>query len=181
MKLQMFKLIVFFIICMGSFSCTKNLNDLQEYKFQWDGSSQQEKFRPLNPDTESSSFAIDNNILSFMVPYLVGTIVYEYPHNLWSIALVLANGADVTHLSPVITLAPDMTITCIQHTIGGQNMTEQVNYSGIAEVDSLDFSKQVNFIVIAPDGSTVTYLFLAVAIDDVLHYPYDPRKQKSLK
>ena len=180
MKLQMFKIVALVALFMGWFSCTSNSDDSQGYRFQWDGSLQREEFRPINAGTKSSSFAIDSNIVSFAVPYLVGTTANEHlprpgwgspesfsPH-FWTIALIMAKRTNVTKLSPVITLAPGATLTWIHHTIGAQNFSEQVDYTGIAKVGALDFSKQVAFTVIAPDGSTVSYNFMAVAIGDDL-------------
>ena len=179
MKLQMFKLATLIALLMGGFSCT---NDSEEYRFQWDGSLQQEEFRPVNPGTKSASFAIDNNIISFAVPYLVGTIVSEYlptpgsywggpnavsPHR-WVIWLIMAKGVDVTKLAPIITLAPDATITRIYYRIIDGDVSNQVDYTGIAEVGTQNFRIRVEYEVIAPDGSTVTYTFRANAIGDVL-------------
>ena len=180
MKLQIIKLVAIFALFMGWFSCTSDSDNSQGHRFQWDGSQQREEFRPINAGTKSSSFAIDSNIVSFAVPYLVGTRVTEHlpipgwgspegfsPH-FWTIALIMAKRTNVTKLSPVITLAPGATLTWIHHTIGVQNFSDQVDYTGITKVGALDFSKQVDFTVIEPDGSTVTYKFLAVAIGDIL-------------
>ena len=176
MKTQMLKLIVLLALFMGWFSCTGDLND----GFQWDSSKQQEEFRPVNQGEKSSYFKIDGNIISFAVPHLVGTIAYEYvsqpgwesPESLWSISLIMAEGTDVTSLSPVITLAPGATITWIVDR--NDQISKQVDYTGIAEVGVYNFRNQVDFTVIASDGSTVTYMFLAVAIGDVLPCPDCP-------
>ena len=161
---------------MGWFSCTSDLNDPQMYiRFQWDGSEQQEEFRPVNQGKASSSFAIDDNIISFAVPYLVGTLVGEhipdpswkgiegYSPHLWTITLIMAKGTDVTSLAPIITLAPGATITWI-HT----NTDKQVDYTGIVEVGEYNFRQQFTVTLIATDGSQKSYMFLAVAIGDVL-------------
>ena len=79
MKIKIYKSVTIIALFMGWLSCTGDLNDPQEYRFQWDAKWQQEKFRPLNAGTKSSSFTIDNNIISFAVPYLVGTVVNEHP------------------------------------------------------------------------------------------------------
>ncbi|MDR2969827.1 MAG: T9SS type A sorting domain-containing protein [Tannerellaceae bacterium] len=105
----------------------------------------------LNP-----SFAIDENITSFEVANLADKIVYEHlpkpgygglnafsPHH-WRITLIMEEGTDVTALSPIITLAPGATITSVH-----------------ARVQ--DFSQQVDYTVIAEDGSTVTYKVSAYA------------------
>ena len=165
MKSQIFKLIALIALLPAGFSCTGDSNDSQKYcRIQWDGSEQQEEFRPINPRTKSSSFAIDGNIISFAVPYLVGTIVTEHlpipgwgsseglsPH-FWTITLFMAEKTDVTKLAPIITLAPNVTITNVESING----------------DVHDFSQQVDYTVIAPDGSTVKYKFSAVAIGDYL-------------
>jgi len=103
-----------------------------------------------------SAFAIDKNITSFEVANLVDKVIYEHvsqpgyggpnafsPHY-WRITLIMEEGTDVTSLAPIITLAPGATITS-KHT--------RVQ----------DFSRQVEYTVIAEDGSTVTYKFLAYA------------------
>ena len=117
----------------------------------------------INPGEKSSSFAIDNNIISFAVPYLVCTSAHEYPPqsnpetpnifspHVWMISLLFAKGTDITKLAPVITLTPGATITSIESIIG----------------DVQNFSRPVWYIVIATDGSTVTYKFVARAIDDI--------------
>ena len=175
MKIQTFKFIALLALLMGWFSCS---NDDDPYRFQWDDSTQQEEYRPINPGEESSYFAIDENIISFAVPYLVGTKTLEYlPHpadglnsHSWFILLIMAEGTDVTSLTPIITLAPSVTITWI-HDRNEQGAANQVDYTGIAEVGAFNFKHQIDFTVMAPDGSTVTYMCLAVAIGDVLHRP----------
>ena len=160
MKSPLFKFIAIFALLMGCFSCSNDNG------FQWDSSKQQEEYRPVNPGKKSSYFAIDDNIISFAVPYLVGTKVIEYPqHNSWTIWLIMAEGTDVAKLAPIITLAPDATITLIEDR-NEQIPAKQFDYTGIAEVGAYNFRHQVDFTVIAPDGSTVTYLCLATAIGD---------------
>ena len=179
MKLQMFKLIALIALFIGLFSCTKEEDDPNG--FQWDDSKQQEEFRPVDQGKKSSYFKIDNNIISFAVPYLVGTRVIEYPpgtvegYNIWSINLIMAKGIDVSKLAPVITLAPGATITRIEWIKNNENPPKpeyygsiDVDYTGIAEVGEYNFKYQIDFIVRAPDGSIVKYKCSAVAIGDVL-------------
>ena len=177
MKIQIFKLIAILAIFMGWFSCS---NDEDEsIGFQWDGSLQQEEYRPINPGEESSSFKIDDNIISFAVPYLVGTLATEhlpepsyetpegYSPHFWTILLIMEKGTDCTKLAPVITLASDVTMTWI-HPSNEQAPSKEVDYTGIVEIGMDNYKSQVDFTVVTPDGSTVTYVFLAVAVDDVL-------------
>ena len=177
MKLKILKFIALIALFLGWFSCTSD----HEYRFKWDDSRQQEEFRPINPGTKSSSFTIDSNMISFAVPYLVGTEAYEHPstpvllnplNHEWGIVLIMAKGTDATRLDPVITLAPGATITRI-HPGNGKD-PKQVDYTGIAEIGVYDFTHGVLITVIAPDSSTVTYSFLAVAIGDVLSWPDQP-------
>ena len=126
-----------------------------------------------------STGAVDPNIVSFALPGIVVATIYEslpYPNyggipeawspHEWFIGLSCAKGTDCTKLAPIITLAPDATITKISHFIGEQLFSKHVDYSGIAKVGTYDFTKQVSFDLIAPDGSTVTYDFLAFALGD---------------
>ncbi|MDR2232557.1 MAG: hypothetical protein LBE56_05465 [Tannerella sp.] len=169
MKLHFYQ-IVLLTLSMGWLSCT---DDIDNHTDETDV-SQQEKFQPTNPGTNSSWFAIDDNIISFAVPNLINTIVHEIPPRpnyggpnafspyYWLIALHLAKGTDVTKLSPIITLAPGATITWIYNKKEGfQVDSKQVNYQGVVDIGAIDFSKQVDLVVITPDGSTVTYAFLA--------------------
>ena len=71
----------------------------------------------------SSAFAIDKNITSFEVANLVDKIIVEHPPrpnyggpnafspHVWTITLIMAEGTDVTAISPIITLAPGVTLT----------------------------------------------------------------------
>ena len=160
----------------------------------------QEKFQPTDAGTKSSSFSIDNNFISISVPYLVSTEVTENPPrktegnpfgltpHVWTILLVFAEGTDVTKLSLNFTLESGVIISSIKtatdtttpvvlydfsKVYGNYDYTKMIageyNFSKILG-DVFDFTKQVNFVVIAPDGSTVTYLFLAYAIGDKLPY-----------
>ena len=45
--------------------------------------------------------------------------------------------------------------------------SKDVEFTGIAEVGEYSFKNQVGFTVITPDGSTIYYIFLAIAIGDV--------------
>ena len=180
MKSNFFNFLALTALIAGWFSCTNDADHLDNQGFKWDGSLQKEEFLPINSGTDSSSFAIDRNIVSFAVPYLVGTTASEHPStpgwgspegfspHFWTLVLVFTKGTDVRKLAPTITLAPGATITEIHHTIGLTVLFDKVNYTGIAEVGMKDFSKQVDFVIVAPDGSTVKYKFLAVAIGDVL-------------
>ena len=175
MKFQILKFFTISALLMGWLSCTSDLDDGDDLNkpqtFKWDGLEQQEEFRPVNPGKESSYFAIDDKIVSFAVPYLVGTKVIEYPHHpYWSILLIMAEDTDVTSLNPVITLTPGATMTLI-HDRKEQDPPNQVDYTGIAEVGRYNFRHQIDFTIIAPDGSTFTYMCLAVAIGDVLRTP----------
>jgi len=103
---------------------------------------------------KSSSFTIDENILSFEIADLVDYVISENPPapnyggpnafspHTWSITLIMAEGTDITSLSPIITLAPGANLAS-RHTV------------------VQDFSKQVDYTVITEDGSKVTYMFLA--------------------
>ena len=195
MKLKIYKFIALlaFLICW--FSCTSdsnNINDIQddqkvakEYPFKWDGSDQQEEFRPINPGKTSSYFEIDSSMISFAVPYLVGTMAAEFlpqpgygspegysPH-LYAILLIMAEGVDVTTLSPIITLAPGATITQIVTRKEPYVSNEpdfnfmQVNYTGIAEVGVFNLKHSIEITVLNPDGSTTFYQFPAIAIGDM--------------
>jgi hypothetical protein len=122
MKLQIIKLVALIALLMGGSSI----------------SAQNSK--------TSSAFAIDKNITSFAVDSLVDKkiIVHEIDQDLTitSITLIMADGADVTSLTPDITLASGAAIT--SRTVGAQ-----------------DFYHQVTYTVAARDGTTSTYLFLA--------------------
>ena len=177
MKQNIIKITAFLALLAGGFSCTNDRNDFLEERYQWLELQQQEEFRPTNPGTESSSLAIDSIVTSFAVPYLVGTFVFEHlpepnyggpnafsPHS-WSIALFMAPGIDVTKLAPVITLVPGATITRID--TGNEHVpSKEVNYTGIAKVGVYNFRYLVAFTIIAPNGSTVEYVFTAAPIDD---------------
>jgi hypothetical protein len=122
MKSQIIKFVALMVLLMGGFSI----------------SAQNSK--------TSSAFAIDRNITSFAVDGLVDKKIYAHQvdpnETITTIALIMAEGTDVTALSPVITLASGASIT--PRTFGAQ-----------------DFSQQITYTVTAQDGSTATYLFLA--------------------
>jgi len=178
MKLQIFKLVALLALLTVWFSCTSDSNEPRMYRFQWDSSEQQEKFRPINLGEASSYFTIDSNVISFAVPYLAGTIAWEHPSepnwggsdsfspHFWTINLILAEGIDVSSLTPVITLAPGVTMTQIHDDSDGYTV-KQVDYTGIVEAGVFNFRKQVSFLVTTPDEQC-SYLFLAVAIGDEL-------------
>jgi len=176
-----------FVIFLGLFSCASNMNDYQDdlsqsnnsreklYQWFWDG-AQQDEFRPSNPGTKSSSYAIDSNIVSFAIPYLIGTRVWEHPvfpnyggpnafsPYLWTNTLIFAEGTDVSKLSPIIKLASGATIIRITYADSDkQIITKQVKYAGIADVGVLNFDYQVDIEVLAPNGSSITYAFSGVA------------------
>ena len=179
MKIQIFKLIALLALLMGWFSCSKDKDDPNG--FQWDDSKQSEEHRPVNPGKQTSSFKIDDNIISFAVPYLVGTRVIEHPSepgwgspegyspHIWTVTLIMAKGTDITKLAPVVTLALGATITVIEYftTDDWQYSSKQVDYTGIAEIGMYNFKRQVDLTVITLDGSTVIYSFLAAAIGAV--------------
>jgi len=183
MKLQMFKIIAFLVLLAGWFSCAKDEDDPNAFK--WDYANQREEFRPVNQGKKSSYFKIDNNIVSFAVPYLVGTWVIEYPSepddlgmggytpHLWSIWLIMAKGTDVTKLAPVVTLAPGATIKRIEWSISNKFPSKpddyvaiDDDYTGIADVGVINFKYQVDFTVRTPGSSNVIYKCVAIAIGD---------------
>jgi hypothetical protein len=98
MEIQKLK---FLALIMVWFSCSNDSDVLQD------------KYQPINPGKKSSSFAIDSNIISFAVPYLVNTEVYEYlpfsyedcecfSSHYWTIKLIMKKGIDVTKLDPLV-------------------------------------------------------------------------------
>ena len=177
MKLQIFKLIALLTLFTGVFSCKSDSKnpELDDNKFYWDG-YKQEEFRPIYAGTDSSSFVIDNYIISFNVSYLLGNLVGHIiptpgwggcleclSPNFWFITLFMDEGVDVTKLAPVITLAPGSTLILKEYYIGDQVYSDQINLTGISEVGRSDFTKPVCYTLITPDGSTVYYCFLAIA------------------
>ena len=171
------------LLIIGLFSCTKDDDDPNG--FQWDDSLQGEEYRPINAGKKSSYFKIDDKIISFAVPYLVGTLVVEYPPepddlglggytpHLWSIWLIMAKGTDVTKLAPVVTLAPGATIKRIEWSISNKFPSKpddyvaiDDDYTGIADVGVINFKYQVDFTVRTPGSSNVIYKCVAIAIGD---------------
>jgi len=103
-----------------------------------------------------SAFAIDKNIISFEVANLVDKRISEHPStpdyggpnafspHIWTITLIMAEGTDVTSLTPIITLATSTTLMS-------------------SHSDVQDFSRQVDYTILSEDGSIVIYSFLAYA------------------
>ena len=129
------------------------------------------------------SGAVDPNFVSFALPGIFIASTYEYlPYPgyvgnpgiwdlpFWSTILGMAKGTDCTKLAPIITLAPGAKITWIhQHTGVGENfVSKKVDYTGIAKIGVYDFTKKVYLEIITPNGSTVTYHFIAQAFGDEL-------------
>ena len=155
MKSIIIKLIALIALLAGWFSCAKDKDDPKGFK--WDDSKQQEEFRPVNQGEKSSYFKIDNNIISFAVPYLVGTRVTEYPPEIvwdspeggpriFTVFLIMAKGTDISKLAPVITLASGATITRIEWIINNEVppkpeyfVTIDVDYTGITGVGVINF------------------------------------------
>jgi len=173
------------LLIIGLFSCTKDDDDPNG--FQWDDSLQGEEYRPINAGKKSSYFKIDDKIISFAVPYLVGTLVVEYPPepddlglggytpHFCRIHLIMPKGIDVTKLAPVVTLAHGATIKRIEWAISNKIPPKQddyvaidVDYTGITEVGVINFRYTMEFTILAPNGSIVRYVFDVVAIGDVL-------------
>ena len=119
-------------------------------------------------DRTSTAFAIDKNIISFEVANLVEKYICEYPPqpgwgspegfspHIYTINLIMDEGTDITSLTPIITLAPGATIKSIETSAPGASISS--GHKG-----AWDFSHQVDYIVIAEDGSIVIYKFLAKA------------------
>ena len=118
-------------------------------------------------DRANSAFAIDKNITSFEVANLIDKIICEYPPepwesldgfspHFWTITLIMAEGTDITSLAPIITLAPGATIKSIETSAHGVSISP-------GHTGALDFSHQVDYTVIAEDGSIFIYKFLANA------------------
>ena len=123
-----------------------------------------------------STGAVDPNIVSFALPGIVSASIYEFPpypnyggnpeawspHE-WTIILSMAKGTDCSKLAPIIKLASDV-VLIVKPPFDEQLFSKEVDYTGIADVGVLDFSKKVEFFVIKPDGSTVTYSFFALTL-----------------
>jgi len=120
------------------------------------------------------SGAVDSNIVSFALPGIFIAQVYEHPRypdyggipgalspHTWFIGLGMAKGTDCTKLAPIFSLAPGARIAEIIQRSGTQDISELVDYTGIAKVGPYDFTKQVDFVLRALDGSKVTYIIQA--------------------
>ena len=166
MQKEIIKTTALIVLLSGWFSCTTDTGV----------SDSRKEFQPLNPGTELSSLAIDSNILSFALPYIVESSVQEHPPEpnyggpnafrptVWTIGLAMAEGTDITKLAPIITLGPRATLKEIGYIIDGQVFEEQVDYTGIAKFGPLNFTHQISFMVFDldnPSGPPVTYIVLA--------------------
>jgi len=163
MKLQMLKLVAIVALLTVSVSCRNDHSDC---------GCPEGANEVINSGKASSFFAIDNNIISFAVPYVVCTFSHEsfwlppeynYAAHFWTITLLMSEGTDATKLAPIITLAPGARINYIYTDAQGINY---VDYTEIAKITATDFSKQVEIQVIATDGSTVEYDFMVKSIND---------------
>ncbi|MDR2969824.1 MAG: hypothetical protein LBV32_09525 [Tannerellaceae bacterium] len=155
MKTNILKVAAIMIMLAGEFACTNNEdtdeNNMVSIKIQC-----------------NSTNVVDPNIASFALPGIVDAVCTEhlpYPNyggipeawspHLWTIYLVLSKGTDRTKLAPIITLAPNVKITPV---------------SGMV----CDFTNPVEWILIAPDGSTVNYQATVFVIGDPYrHIEYD--------
>jgi len=151
MKFQAIKLLAFIALLTAvSSSCSKDENNdddkLVSIKIQnWNGE-------------------VDPYIVSFALPYIVDARCYKLDNvnptlpyysyggfpkawetNDWFINMVMAKGTDRTKLAPIITLAPGVTITPKSGTV-------------------LDFSKDIEWTLKTPDGSTVKYYLASVFV-----------------
>jgi hypothetical protein len=151
MKRMIFKVAAIVLVLAGCFSCTKNENtdddNIVSIKIQCNFTD-----------------AVDPNIVSFALPCIVEATCTEHlpypdygglpevwsPH-FWTIRLVMAKGTDRTKLAPIITLASGATITPVSGTIH-------------------DFTNPVEWTLIAPDGSTVSYQASVLVIGDPYQY-----------
>ena len=128
----------------------------------------------------SWSNVVDTNIVSLALPGIFtasavellpypdeGVVPEGWSSHCWTIGLGMAKGTDPTKLAPIITLAPGAKITWIHHFIGPGSyvLSKKVDYSGTFKMDAYDFTKQVSFFLIAPDGSTLTYTLLVNVVD----------------
>jgi len=168
MKIQLLKFVMLItLMTAGGFACSKD----------------------DNPDDDLVSIQIkdwkdevDPYIVSFALPGIVDARCYNggegilpylsydgFPGALnpndWMINLVLAKETNRKKLAPIITLAPGAKITWIhQYTGIGENVvSKKVDYTGIAKIGVYDFTKWVYLDLITPDGSKVTYKFIAHA------------------
>jgi len=135
MKSKIFKLLAILFLLVGGFACKNDNDKMGSIKIQC-----------------NITGTVDPNIASIAHPDLVNAVCCEYqpdpiydgknPHR-WTITLFMAKGTDCTKLAPIITLAPDATITPA--------------VSGAVH----DYTKGVDWTITAPDGSTVFYTVFA--------------------
>jgi len=163
MKSQTIKLVAFLTLLAVSISCTDDRSDC-------DCGCPEGAIEVTNSGKTSSFFTIDDNIISFALPHVLCIFIHETPSiptdggpnavspHYWTITPLMPERTDFTKLAPIITLAPGAKINSIYTNAQG---FKYVDYTGIAKIGATDFSKQVDIQVIAPDGSTVTYTFIA--------------------
>ena len=146
MKSKILKIVAFIaLLTTGGFACSKE-GDTDEIEMV---SIKVQNF---------SGEVVDPYIVSFALPGIVDAKCFEVPPyhsyggfpeawgpNDWSIHLVMAKGTDRTKLAPVITLAPGCTITPESGTV-------------------LDFTKNIEWTLTTPDGSTVKYYMASVFV-----------------
>ena len=146
MKLQTIKFVaIIAILTAGGFSCTK------------DGNTDDDNMVSIKIQTFNCK--VDPYIVSFALPGIIDARCYEGPpYNSyggfppeewgpddWSIHLVMEKGTDRTKLAPIITLAPGATITPKSGTV-------------------LDFTKNIEWTLKAPDGTTVKYFMSSIFV-----------------
>jgi hypothetical protein len=123
--------------------------------------------------------AIDPNIVSLALPGIVQTSIGERPSypgyggipeawspHWWFITLGLTKGTDCTNLDPIITLAPGMKIGWILHGYDENMVFELVDGTGTVRIGARDFTKQVNLVLIPPEGPRTFYGISAHAYGD---------------
>ena len=150
MKSKIFKLIALIaLLTAGGFSCKNEKNKDDDHtvsiKIQCDFSG-----------------VVDPNMISFALPGIVKAVCFETlpypdyggpnawsPHQ-WSIHLTMAKGTDRTKLAPIITLAPSAKITLVRDVVRG-------------------FQRNIEWELIAPDGSTVNYAAFVFIIGDPVY------------
>ena len=147
MKSRIFKLFVLIVFLMaGVFSCTK------------DGDTNDDNMVSIKIQ-DLYTEKVDPYIVSFALPGIVDARCYETPpyHSYggfpevwgpcdWSIHLVMEKGTDRTKLAPIITLAPDVTITPESGTV-------------------LDFTKNIEWTLKTPDGTTAKYYIASIFVE----------------
>jgi len=165
-KKLIIKITAFLTIFVVGFSCSDDSCDCPQGAVEF-----------INSGKKTSSIKIDDNIISFEIPYVICAWILEHPArpngrtpeslspHFWTISLFMAKGTDTKKLAPIISLAPGAKITWI----GNDQGPNPVDYSGIVKMGVTDFSKQIEFGVIAPDGSTVTYSFVTADLCDFMN------------